>query len=100
MEMIEDVFVSGGVTDLETVVYSLRRNIPVLRIYCVVYFADKNRLEMMSSHELFRKRNQNRPAKIAGIAAGRAEALDLLAYMAQTALENGRDISDAGEWIK
>ena len=99
MEWIEDVFVGGNVTELETVIYSLRRGIPVLHIYCIVFFEDRNRLEILSSRELFQKRNQNRPAKIAGIAMGRAEALDLLVYMAETALENGRDCSNQREWI-
>ena len=72
MELIENLFVGGNVTDLETIVYSLRREVPVLRLYCIVYFEDKNRLELLSSHELFHTRNKNRPAKIAGIAmAGR-----------------------------
>ena len=99
MEWIEDLFVGGSVTDLETVVYSLRRGIPVLHIYCIVLFEDRNRLEILSSRELFQKRNKNRPAKIAGIAMGHAEALDLLVYMAETALENGRDCGDPREWI-
>ena len=65
MELIENLFVGGNVSDLETIVYSLRREVPVLRLYCIVYFEDKNRLELLSSHELFHTRNKNRPAKIA-----------------------------------
>lgn len=68
MELIENLFVGGNVSDLEIIVYSLRREVPVLRLYCIVYFEDKNRLELLSSHELFHTRNKNRPAKIAGIA--------------------------------
>lgn len=91
MELIENLFVGGNVTDLETIVYSLRRNIPVLHLYCIVYFEDKDRLELLSSHELFHAGNKNRPAKIAGIAMGRAETVDLLLYMAQKAQEEGRN---------
>ena len=60
MELIENLFVAGNVTDLETAVYRLRRGIPVLHLYCVVWFADRNRLEILSSRELFHQRNQNR----------------------------------------
>ena len=100
MEMIEDLFVGGSVTELETVVYRLRRHIPVAHIYCIVLFGDRNRLEILSSKELFHQRNRNRPAKLAGIAKGRGEAYELLAYMVEMALEQGRDCSDPGELIR
>ena len=99
MELIENLFVAGNVTDLETAVYSLRRGIPVLHLYCVVLFEDRNRLEILSSRDLFHQRNKNRPAKIAGIAMGRAEALDLLIFMAEEAQRNGRDFTNQKELI-
>ncbi len=63
MELIENLFVGGNVSDLETIVYSLRREVPVLRLYCIVYFEDKNRLELLSSHELFHTRNKKPPCE-------------------------------------
>lgn len=99
MELIENLFVGGNVTDLETVVYSLRRGIPVLHLHCIVYFADKERLEMLSSRELFLERNKKRPGKIAGIAMGRRETVDLLVYMAEEAVKNGRNPADPKELI-
>ena len=97
MELIENLFVGGNVSDLETIVYSLRREVPVLRLYCIVYFEDKNRLELLSSHELFHTRNKNRPAKIAGIAMGREETVDLLLFMAGKAQEEGRNPANPRE---
>ena len=41
MELIENLFVGGNVSDLETIVYSLRREVPVLRLYCIVYLRTK-----------------------------------------------------------
>ncbi|MDO4530873.1 MAG: hypothetical protein Q4C06_02730 [Bacillota bacterium] len=99
MKLIDNLFVAGNVTDLETVVYSLRRSIPVLHLYCIVLFEDKNRLEILSSRELFRERNKNRPAQIAGVAMGRREAYGLLAFMAEDAVKNGRDPAVAAELI-
>ena len=64
MELIENLFVGGNVTDLETIVYSLRREVPVLRLYCIVYFEDKNRLELLSSHELLHARNKTALRKL------------------------------------
>ena len=86
MELIENLFVGGNVSDLETIVYSLRREVPVLRLYCIV-----------SSHELFHTRNKNRPAKIAGIAMGREETVDLLLFMAEKAQEEGRNPANPRE---
>ena len=79
MELIENLFVGGNVTDLETIVYSLRRE------------------ELLSSHELFHTRNKNRPAKIAGIAMGREETVDLLLFMAKRAQEEGRNPANPRE---
>lgn len=99
MELIENLFVAENVTDLETVIYSLRRNIPVLRLYCIVLFEDRNRLEILSSRELFHKRYADRPAKIAGIARGKRKAVDLLCFMAEDATRQGRNPADPKELI-
>ena len=100
MKLIENLFVAGNVTDLETVVYSLRRDIPVLGLTCIVLFEDRNRLEILSGRDLFHERYKDRPAVIAGIAMGRREAYDLLAYMAEDAVRNGRDVTDPAELIR
>ena len=99
MKLIDNLFVAENVTDLETVVYSLRRSIPVLHLYCIVLFEDRNRLEIMTSRDLFHERNKNRPAQIAGIAMGKRQAIDLLAFMTEDAVANGRNPADPKEII-
>ncbi len=99
MELIDNLFVADNVTNLETVIYSLRRDIPVLRLYCIVYFADRNRLEILSSRELFTPRYKGRQGVIAGIAMGRAEAVDMLLFMAKEAAANGRNAGDPSQLI-
>ena len=99
MKLIDNLFVAGNVTDLETVVYSLRRSIPVLHLTCIVLFEDKNRLEILSSRDLFHERNKNRPAQIVGVAMGRREAIDLLRFMTEDAVKDGRNPADPGELI-
>lgn len=99
MKLIDNLFVAGNVKDMETVVYSLRRSIPVLHLYCIVLFEDKNRLEILTSRDLFHERNKNRPAQIAGIAMGRREAVDLLRFMTEDAVQNGRNPADPKELI-
>ena len=99
MKLIDNLFVSASVTGLETVVYSLRRDIPVLHLTCIVLFEDKNRLEILSSRDLFHERNKNRPGQIAGIAMGRRDAVDLLRFMTEDAVKNGRNPADPKELI-
>lgn len=99
MKLIDNLFVSASVTGLETVVYSLRRDIPVLHLTCIVLFEDKNRLEILSSRDLFHERNKNRPGQIAGIAMGRRDAVDLLRFMTEDAVKCGRNPADPKELI-
>ena len=99
MKLIDNLFVAGNITDLETVIYSLRRSIPVLHLTCIVLFEDKNRLEILSSRDLFHERNKNRPGLIAGIAMGRREAIDLLRFMTEDAVQSGRNPADPRELI-
>ena len=99
MKLIDNLFVAGNVTDLEMVVYSLRRSIPVLHLTCIVLFEDKNRLEILSSRDLFHERNKNRAGLIVGIAMGRREAIDLLRFMTEDAVKGGRNPADPRELI-
>ena len=99
MKLVDNLFVAGNVTDLETVIYSLRRSIPVLHLTCIVLFEDKNRLQILSSRDLFHERNKKRPGLIAGIAMGRREASDLLRFMTEDAVQSGRNPADPRELI-
>ena len=99
MKLIDNLFVAGNVTELETVIYSLRRSIPVLHLCCIVLFEDKNRLEILSSRDLFHERNKNRSGRIAGIAMGRRAAIDLLCFMTEDAVKDGRNPADPEELI-
>lgn len=100
MDFVEKLFIGGGVAEPEAALYCLRRKIPMPRLYCIVFFADRQRLEILSSKALFHPRNKNRPAKLAGIAMGRAEALELVAFMAQTACDEGKNPAKPQEWIE
>ena len=99
MEFIEDLFIGKSVMDLRGILADLRRGVAVPRVYCIVYFEDRGRLELLSSRELLHARNRSRPAKVAGIAMGRREAIELLGFMARTAWESGRDCANPQEWI-
>jgi hypothetical protein len=100
MEFIDEIFVGESIQDLGTIIYSLRRKIPVFQIYCICLFDEpQKRFEILSTRELFSKKNRNRHYVIAGIAGGKAEAEDLFLYMVETALMAGKDITNPLELI-
>lgn len=99
LRLHESLFVSENIQNIGTIVYSIRRNIPVLRLYCIVWFASSARLEILSSKELFTPKHQKRDGLVVGIAMGQRESFDLLRHMAQTALTDGRDITNVSQWF-
>ncbi|WP_352399629.1 hypothetical protein [Anaerotignum sp.] len=100
MQLAENLFVSENVTDLETVVYALKRNIPMPRLYCIFYNPDKNRYETTSSWELCRGRFSQNTGVIVGVANGRRQAYDLVVFMVEEALREGKDIANPSSWVE
>lgn len=101
MELIPELFVGGSVKDVSTIVYSLKRDIPVQGLYCICLFLDGNtHMELMSSHEICNKRYARRKFKVAGIAYGKAQVHDLFMFIIDTAVKNGRNLNRPDEWIR
>ncbi len=99
MQCIEDLYVGQSVSDLGTVLYSLRRNIPVIRLYCIAWFPAQNRMVLLSTKELFCGRYDKQNPIIAGIAMGKQECIDVLCYMLEQTATANRDITDPKMWI-
>ncbi len=101
MKYIEDLFVGESVEDLNTILYSIHHNIPVFHLYCICLFYEKEKshMEIMSSKELCKKRYAQKKCMVAGVAYGRAEALDLFCYMIEQAVKKGSSLQKAEEWI-
>ena len=90
-----------SVKDLSTIIYSLKRGIPVFNIYCIcLFFREKSSFEILSSRELFLHRNKDKKYLIAGIACGKREATALFLYMVENAAATGRDVAKPEELIK
>lgn len=101
MEFIEEIFVGESVKDLSTIIYSLKRGIPVFNLYCICLFSrENNPFEILTSRELFLPRNKEKNYLIAGIATGKREATDLFLYMVEHAAAAGRDVAKPEELIK
>lgn len=95
MEFIEDIFIGGSINELGTIIYSLKKNVPVLNIYCLCIKTEgKNLLEIMTSWELLKNKNENKKYIVIGIANGKMEAYDLAGYIFQFAEDNDWELNN------
>lgn len=100
MDFIEDIFVDENIEDLNTIIYSLKRGIPVFNIYLIcVNVNSANTAQIMSSTEYFNKRNINTKYKTIGIAAGKYAANRLFSNIIEYWIENGKSIDSFKENI-
>lgn len=99
MKLAEELLVAENIDDLGTVIYALRRKIPMPRLYCIVYVYEKNRYELISSIELCR--STHTPVGIVvGVANGRRQGLDLIGYLLEEAVQAGKDLNDPQTWLE
>lgn len=99
MKLMEELYIADSVTSLESAVYNLRRRTPVFRLYCIVYFADRNRFEIMTSFQLFSDKNKDRESKIFGLAKGQRSAYTLLCGMLEDVLRENKDLNAPATWF-
>ena len=100
MNLAEELFVAENISDLETVVYSLKHDIPMPRLYCILFLFERNRYEIMSSWQLCKGRFPIRDNIIIGIANGRRETYDLMAYILEEAVKGQKDLTNPKSWIE
>ena len=99
MEIAEELFVAENINDLETMVYSLRKNIPMPRLYCILFRALKNRYEIISSWQLCKGSFPMQDGVVVGVANGKQEAYSLLAFLVEEALQGQKDLLNPQTWI-
>ena len=93
MNFTDEIYVGESVKDLSTVMYSLKRNIPVFNLYVIAYDKNsKNMAEIMESREAVKKRNESRNLTVMGIAYSRREAYDLFKYIIEDFCANDWNI--------
>lgn len=93
MDFIEDIFVDENIEDLTTIIYSLKRGIPVFNIYLIcVNVQSENTAHIMSSTEYFNKRNRNNQYKTIGIAVGKNGANKLFSNIIEYWVKKGDSI--------
>lgn len=98
MEFIEDLFVDEKIKDIDTVIYSLKKGIPVYNIYVIYVENDtKDLAVIMSSFEFLKK--EKKDYKIIGIARGKFGASQLFSNITQYWLSKGNTVSDFKEGI-
>lgn len=99
MRLAEELYVAKNIDNLGTIVYSLRRDIPVFRLYCLVVRPKRGRLEILSSRHLFGSQYAKQDGYIVGVAMGYHEAVDLLCFIARQAVAEGRDLCHPIRWF-
>lgn len=103
MQIIDSLFIYKNIKDLSTVVYSLKRDIPIINLYCVVYHTSLNSMELIPTFFLFSKRLQKTYGKdglIIGVAYGKAQGMKLISHIIEDCIKNGRNILVKTEWFK
>lgn len=100
LKLAEELFVAENISDLETVVYALKKNIPMPRLYCILFIFEKNRYEIISSWQLCKGRFPQRDSVIVGVANGRRETYELMAFILQEAVKEQKDLSNPKTWIE
>ncbi len=80
LNWIEKIYVSEEMQDVETVLYSLKREIPVLHVYLIaVEQQAKPRLVIISSAQALRSKTSHQALLVVGVAFGPGQARRLLA---------------------
>lgn len=99
VRLAEELYVAKNIDNLGTIVYSLRRDIPVFRLYCLVVRPERGRLEILSSKHLFGAHDAKQDGWIVGVALGYHEAVDLLCFIAAEAVAQGMDPCHPIRWF-
>ena len=88
MRFIENIFVSDSIEDINTVIYSLKRNMPVFNIY-VICADNKGKCEIMLSSEYLGRFGGWQEKTVCGVAAGKKNAYGLFAEMIEYGISQG-----------
>lgn len=100
MDFIDDIFVGEDVEDLNTIIYSLKRGIPVFNIYLIcINTKSKHIACIMPSSEYFNERNKNSHYKTIGIAVGKFGANQLFYQIMKYWVSTGNSIGNFKENI-
>ena len=98
MRFIENVFVSENIQDINTVFYSLKRNIPVFNIY-LIYIDKSGKCEISSSTHFLEGYEKNKEKTVCGAALGKRDAYALFAQIVEYSLSKGWKADDIGKNI-
>lgn len=100
MEIIEEVYVGKSIQDLGTIVYALKRKIPVHRLY-IICMEDTSSFiaEILPVTEFYSNQYRQKFPIIIGFAQGQREAYDLFRFIVQDAVNGIWDLSNLKESI-
>ena len=96
LEFIENVFIDDSIKDLNTVLYSLKKGIPLYNVY-VILVDDKNAnwyAQIMSSSQFFINESKFENYKVIGLAQSKAKANELFSSILGYWLENDNELAE------
>ncbi len=94
MHLFSDLYIGYKIKDIGEVIYSLKRNIPMEGIYCLVLCEGK-RMEIISLPQLCKGVFSTSEGMVVGVAASKKESRAILCQM----LEEGMNPLDMGKWF-
>lgn len=95
MQLFSDLYIGYDVKNIGEVIYSLKRNLPMAGIYCLV-LCEGHRMEIISLVQLTKGVFSTSKGMVVGIGASRKEARAILCQM----LEEGMNPLDMGKWFE
>jgi len=96
MEFIEDVFIDDSIKDLDTVLYSLKKGIPVYNVY-VILVDDKNMgwyAQIMSCSQFFINKSKFENYKVIGLAQSKEKANELFSSIMEYWIKKGNNLAN------
>ncbi len=95
MELFSDLYVSDEVENIGEVVYSLKNNLPMDGLYCLM-LCEGSRMEIISTRELFKGRFRTTNGMVVGVAYGKKRAKLLFCQI----IAEGMNPLDMGKWFE
>ncbi len=99
MRLARELYVGDSVKELESIVYALRRNLPVAQVYGICQEEGQSPITILPVQELVRPPYVGRDFVVYGLALHKREAYGLFAQIIEEAREAGWPVARLGEYL-
>ena len=99
MRISKELYIGSGVDAPGTVLYALRRDLPLLNVYCLCMEEGSGRMVLLPQRELVAARSQ-KDWLVFGFAQGKKEAYGLFTEIVGEAASAGRPVEQLADYLK